>query len=447
VRSSCAPCLSDKDCAPRESCAQFGGDIYCAATCTTDADCGAGTVCRAETSAAGEQVSVCVALGDPCGGASGVDTDAGVTDTGADTAIADTSIGPDSGPGDTCGTLVAPSHPAKCVCDPSLHPCAANGCYGGWWCDTATLKCHAPPLPSTCSPPPPVDAGPGPDAGPPGSIGPSGGTASRLYFAVVGDTRPAVIDDTKSYPTAIIDKIYSDIAAYSPRPAFVVSTGDYLFASPFGTQATPQLDMYLAARAKYPGMAFPAIGNHECTGAVASNCGPGTTDGVTNNYSAFMSKMLAPIGKTLPYYSIEIDAVDKSWTSKLVFVAGNAWTAAQATWLETTLSKPTTYTFIVRHEPAAATTAPGVSPSEPIMAAHPYTLALVGHTHTYGKTGARQVTIGNGGAPLTGSANYGFALVQQRSDGAIQVDMIDYSTGAFDPAFRFAVKADGSATK
>ena len=78
------------------------------------------------------------------------------------------------------------------------------------------------------------------------------------------------------------------------------------------------------------------------------------------------------------------------------------------------------------------------------MANHPYTLAIVGHTHTYGRTGPRQVTIGNGGAPLTGGATFGFGLIQQRADGAIQVDVIDSATGHADTAFRFALHADGS---
>jgi hypothetical protein len=34
--------------------------------------------------------------------------------------------------------------------------------------------------------------------------------------------------------------------------------------------------------------------------------------------------------------------------------------------------------------------------------------------------------------------------LQQRADGAIQVDMVDYATGALDTAFRFAVNPDGS---
>jgi hypothetical protein len=186
------------------------------------------------------------------------------------------------------------------------------------------------------------------------------------------------------------------------------------------------------------------MGNHECTGSVTSNCGPGTIDGVTNNYDAFVSKMLAPIGQTKPNYSIEIDATDGTWTSKLVFVAGNAWTSADASWLDGVLSKPTTYTFIIRHEPAAASQAPGCKASEQIMAQHPYTLAIVGHTHTYGRTGPRQVTIGNGGAPLVGGTNYGFGLIQQRSDGAIVVDMVDYQSGKTDSSFHFALHADGS---
>jgi hypothetical protein len=266
---------------------------------------------------------------------------------------------------------------------------------------------------------------------------------SRLFFGVVGDTRPPVIDDTKGYPTQIATQIWSDLQAVSPRPLFTISTGDYMFASASGTQAGPQMDLYLGARSHYSGTVFPAMGNHECTGATTSNCGPGTTDGVTNNYNVFMSKLLAPLGKTSPNYSVEIDATDRSWTSKFVFVAGNAWTSADATWLSGVLAQKTTYTFIVRHEPKAAAS-PGSTGSEPIMAQYPYTLAIVGHTHTYGKTGPKQVTIGNGGAPLVGSANYGYALIQQRADGAVQVDMIDATTGKPDTAFRFALHPDGT---
>ena len=91
------------------------------------------------------------------------------------------------------------------------------------------------------------------------------------------------------------------------------------------------------------------------------------------------------------------------------------------------------------------TQAPGVGPAEKIMAKYPYTLSFVGHTHTYEHfSTSREVVIGNGGAPVTGSKNYGFAVAQQRADGAIQIDMLDYATLAADTGFRFAVKADGT---
>jgi hypothetical protein len=275
-----------------------------------------------------------------------------------------------------------------------------------------------------------------------GSVTTSGGKLSRLQFAVVGDTRPPWPNDTKEYPSAVIQQIYSEITAL--HVPFVVTTGDYLFANGTGTQAAPQLDLYLAARNQFPGVVFPALGNHECDGNVASNCGVGQKTGETANYKAFLSKMVQPIGQQEPYYTIGVTASDGTWTAKFVFVAANAWNSTQEQWLETTLSKATTYTFVIRHEPAEATNAPGVKPSEAVMARHPYTLAIVGHTHTYGRTGPRQVTIGNGGAPLVSAAQFGFGLVNQRADGSIQVDVVEADNNLADGAFRFALKPDGS---
>jgi hypothetical protein len=288
--------------------------------------------------------------------------------------------------------------------------------------------------------------------GPPvvGRVTADGGTLSRLLFAVVGDTRPATVDDVGGYPTDVITTIYAGIRALDPRPAMVLSTGDYVFAStpPRGgdSQAGPQLDIYLRARARFPGPLFPALGNHECTGATSSNCGAGTADGVTANYSAFLEKMLAPIGQAKPYYAIDIEAADATWTAKVVFVAANAWSTDQGAWLEGALSKPSTYTFVVRHEPASATSAPGVTPSEAVMARHPYTLAIVGHGHTYAhdRETPRQVLVGNGGAPLS-SKDYGFAVFSQRPDGAIDVDMLHWQSLIADASFHFAVWPDGSA--
>jgi hypothetical protein len=422
---ACVLCVTDGDCGGG-LCVQLGGDSYCAPACPSGNECSTDRSCMPASTVEGVQASACIPRTARCGDGAG---------TGS-------SPAPAPAPNGRCGTLSGPDVTAACnSC--GTHPCQANGCYGGWWCNTASSRCQAPP--TTCP-----GAGDGGavhiDAGGPvnGAVGPNGGTVSRLFFAVVGDTRPPVINDTKAYPTQVVTQIYADLEGSSPRPSFAVSTGDYLFSTANGTQAAPQLDIYEKARAGYSGVVFPAMGNHECTGAVDSNCGAGNKDGVTANYSAFLAKVLAPVGKTSPNYVVDVNATDGSWTSKLVFVAGNAWATTDTAWLDGVLARPTTYTFIVRHEPKAASQAPGAHDSEIVMAQHPYTLAIVGHTHTYGRTGQRQVTIGNGGAPLTGGVNYGYGLIQQRADGAIQVDMVDYATGQLDTAFRFAVHADGS---
>ena len=423
---ACPPCVIDSDCAGGGICSQLGGDSYCAMPCPNGDECGSDQQCTSVVTVTGDQASVCV---DPnstqCGPNPPVDNDAG----------------------NACPGFADPSTTASCAsCTPQTKPdCQANGCYGGWYCNLQTTKCQAPP---SCGPV--QDAGPPPtlyDGGITGSIGPTGGNESVLYFAVVGDTRPATEDDTSHYPTAIIGKIFTDLSGVKPQPPFVVSTGDYQFSNPYGSEASKQLALYLAARGPYTGVQFPAMGNHECTGGTASNCGQGNANGLTNNYKAFMSQLLGPIQQTSSYYVINVNATDDSWTSKFVFVAGNAWDATQSAWMDAAMAKPTTYTFVVRHEPAAANTAPGVGPSEAIMAKHPYTLAIVGHSHEYHHskyTQPKEVIIGNGGAPLALNQNYGYAIIAQRTDGSLQVDMFDYQTQQPDTSFRFAVKADGS---
>jgi len=48
-----------------------------------------------------------------------------------------------------CGDLVAPSVDAGCrACSRDASDCQANGCYGGYWCDTTSVDCHSAPL--TC---------------------------------------------------------------------------------------------------------------------------------------------------------------------------------------------------------------------------------------------------------------------------------------------------------
>jgi hypothetical protein len=185
------------------------------------------------------------------------------------------------------------------------------------------------------------------------------------------------------------------------------------------------------------------MGNHECTGYTSSNCGSGNKDGVTANYTAFLDKMMAPIGESKPYYAIALAAADDSWTAKIVVVAANAWDSTQSSWLSTELATTTTYTFVVRHEPSSADTAPGVSPSDAIIDAHPYTLLLTGHTHLYRHdSGSREVVIGLGGAPVTSGDDFGYLVLAQRADGDIVVSEYDYMTGK--PNDTFVVAPDGS---
>jgi predicted phosphodiesterase len=285
-----------------------------------------------------------------------------------------------------------------------------------------------------------------------GSNGGSGGgsgmgsgtsTITDLSFGIVGDTRPPNPGDTAGYPTAIITKIYQDIEATTPKLPFVISTGDYMFADT-ASQVTAQLALYMTARNNYSGTQYPAMGNHECTGATASNCGTGNTDGMTANYTQFLSTMLAPVGMTTPYYTKNINAADNSWTAKFVFVACNAWNSTQASWLTTELGKTTTYTFVVRHEGTNAVSQTSCSQSQTIIDAHPLTLLIVGHTHTYSHySSTKELVVGIGGAPLTSGTDYGYAMVTRTADGKLTVTVYNYSSHAVIDTFK--ITATGAA--
>jgi predicted phosphodiesterase len=252
----------------------------------------------------------------------------------------------------------------------------------------------------------------------------NGGSVSRLYFAAVGDSRPPNENDTTDYPTAIISQIYQDMAEKDPE--FVVATGDYMFASTSSSTAATQMGLYMQARAAYPGVLFAAMGNHECDGYTADNC---TSLTQSNNIKAFMSSLMQPLGQTLPYYRFDINDSAGHWTAKFVVLAMNYWNSTQESWLRTQLAQSTTYTFIIRHEPESATTAPGVTPSDSVISQYPYTAKIVGHTHEFSHPSQREVIVGNGGAPLQSSNDdYGYAIIEQTASGDIQVSSMDYSS-------------------
>jgi hypothetical protein len=269
--------------------------------------------------------------------------------------------------------------------------------------------------------------------------------SNTFRFAVVGDTRPANEDDLNGYPTPIITGIWKDVQGLSPATDFAISTGDYMFAGPTTMPNTvdPQLDKYLTARGQYTNAVFAAMGNHECTGATASNCGPQSSSGITLNYQEFIKRMLQPLGIMNPWYAFSFHAQDNSWTAKIVFVAGNAWNLNQSNFLDATLAMPTTYTFVVRHESTQTTDAPGVTPSEAIIGKYPVTLRVVGHTHTWAHyANTKELIVGNGGAPPSSGNNYGYTIIERLASGVIQVTAYDYSSN--NQVQQFRINADGS---
>jgi hypothetical protein len=304
-----------------------------------------------------------------------------------------------------------------------------------------------------------------------GTVGANGGSISRLVFGVVGDTRPPNEDDVGGYPTPIITKIYQDIEGLAVKPPLVLGTGDYQFSSTSdNSDATQQIGVYMQARSAYSGAFFPAMGNHECgvgSGCSTSddcNCVAGQGGNNTANLQAFMSGMMAPISQNNPYYSINVNATDNSWTAKFVITAANAWDSNQQTWLQNTMAQKTTYTFVVRHEPSDSTPVPpGVAGVDAVLTQYPYTMLFVGHTHDYGHwtsyegtpacgsncpPASRAVVVGNGGAPISSSKyDYGYVIASQRCDGAMVVDEYDYMTGASDSYFHFVITPGGTITQ
>jgi hypothetical protein len=231
---------------------------------------------------------------------------------------------------------------------------------------------------------------------------------------------------------AVISKIYDDLQVHSPPPHFVLVTGDYQFANT-ATAADAQLKAYATAMAAFDaGPVFAAMGHTECDGATEDSC----PDGGTPEFDAYWNELVAPLGKTAPYYSFHVDAVDGTWTSKFVLLACNAWDSTQKAWAISELAEPTTYTFVVRHEPADATTSPCYTDTQTLLAPYPQAVLLEGHTHTYQHLG-QEVVVGNAGSPLSGTVDYGYLTVEQQADGGLVVTAYDYSTQAVVDQFTY----------
>jgi hypothetical protein len=294
---------------------------------------------------------------------------------------------------------------------------------------------------------------------------------SNLVFGAFGDIRPANPDDTASYPDGIISKIFAGLQRQGIT--FAVNAGDHCFQTDTSSGAachTQFVSHFMAdMNANYTGKMIPTMGNHEGCGYFAATDGNCTswTSGLVHD---FLVDIVQPTTgqSAYPYYSV---VVYGSWgTAKFVHVAANAWTSAQNTWLTNTLNVPTTYTFVVRHEPYSDTRAPGVTPSESLYMSHynsgTLTLSITGHTHLiqlpggtqpygdpYGSTQPYEVILGNAGAPLDAGPYYGYAISTRRaSDGAIVTqayesvssDGVTFLNDAADTNYRFAVNPNGT---
>lgn len=347
---------------------------------------------------------------------------------------------PAGGAGDSCGAV-------------------PDGCGG-------TVNCGSCPTGQTCSSSNTCQASSGSIALPSPTLAVV--RLATLSFGMLGDTRPAGTTSS-GYPQnlkTVIGSIFAGLEAQGVPLA--VDAGDYAFAASTAGSAVPQFTDFMTARQNFRGTFLPTIGNHECTTATTSNCPAGAYSGTAQDY---LNMIVTPsTGQSSPYFSALYLAIDGSWSAKFVMVAANAWDGAQKAWLSETLATKTTYTFVVRHEPGNATTAPGTIPSETLMAAAfsagSLTLSITGHTHLvqlpggtqpygnrYGATQPYEMIVGNGGAPLDAGSYYGYAVATRRaSDGAIVTQMFESADSSSkvilpnipDPKFRFAVNGDGT---
>ncbi|GAC1343479.1 MAG: hypothetical protein NVSMB23_17350 [Myxococcales bacterium] len=292
---------------------------------------------------------------------------------------------------------------------PRLHPAAIAAALLG-----LTFACGKEPSP----------VGHSREGGPPvvlpgvlAGVGRDGGAVDRLWFAVTGDTRPSTCDASDLYPRAAIAEIAASMRALHVQ--FALDLGDHMYVcNGSSAEATQQMGFYTAAIAGGPDTFFLTLGNHDCGSSFARfGAGKGCLEGSEDaNFRAY----LAALGRTLPYYAIDVDTA--AGLARFVFVADDAWDAAQAAWLERTLAEADArarYTVIARHHPLT-----GPRQGDPAIVQaierHRATLLLAAHLHTYAHGadhGGRAVILGLGGAPS--SSPPGFATVLQNTDGSL----------------------------
>jgi 3',5'-cyclic AMP phosphodiesterase CpdA len=293
-------------------------------------------------------------------------------------------------------------------CDPCVTKICAKDSY---CCNTAWSSICVDEVSSICGQTcggTPDMAGPAPDLshgtpdmshGSPDMAGHSG----RFRFAAFGDTRPGSSAVGSAYPTAVVEAIFRAIDRQAVD--FVVVSGDYIYVS--GTDATraaAQMDLFLAARTQLSASTpvHYVLGNHE-----------------DKNIPTFQSKLSSQV-----YWRVD------QGDAKIVGIANDAWDSTQSSWLDAQLAEPTKYTFVFRHQYWGSHGTTHDGEIQPIVNAHPYTLFIAGHDHSYKHKTAvtrgaeRDVVAGNGGAPFDGawtSPYYGYIIVEQQADDSVQV--------------------------
>ena len=283
-----------------------------------------------------------------------------------------------------------------------------------------------------------------PDAGGTGSLTAAGGTLADLRFAVVGDTRPLKANDNADYPIQVIRQIFTDITNLSPSPAFTLSTGDYQYVDPGSGNSSTQVGDYVTARSSYPGLLFPTMGNHECTGYTNSECGSGNTDGITENYTTFMSPSVRADRRSNPYYSIPISAADGSWTAKIVVTAANAWDQDQQIGRRRWRSRRPTPSCRAM---SRSRTPPTSRPSAPSTTSSTRAATRSCWWGTPTRSGTRRSSRGGHRRERWRSGDdrsFGFALIARQSDGTLSVQQYDETSGAPTPGgVSFTIDAQG----
>lgn len=385
--SLCSPCTQDVDCGEPglASCVGISGSSFCAPSCVDDTDCDSAARCVPYGGA-----SVCMPTSGTCEGF----VPGGPRDGGSDS-----TTGSGSSSGSSSGSTSSGSSSSS---SGSTGTSSTSGTTTGTSSSSGSTGATL-------------------------GVGLHGGTVERMHFLITGDTRPPACEDTAHYPTTVINKIAD--AATSHGVQFALDMGDHMFVC--NNQPAPanaQMSLYMHAVHRFANPWFMTLGNHECMGT-GGHCGLASTNA---NYLAFMNA-LSPVSSK-PYYKVDIHT--SQGLATFVFVADNSWTTAQESWLKSTLATADAnakYTIIVKHHPAGDTSVAANATIMSIVRAHKFSLLLTGHAHHYGHPSTdqgREIILGIGGAPLTGSTTYhGYAIVDQKLNGNLRVTVYSLATG------------------